>query len=44
MSIARFYNPFLDLDQFLDESFRPQVRSPLASYEEPQGPRMLKPR
>ena len=44
MSIARFYNPFVDLDQFFDDSFRPRVRSPLASYEEPQSARMLKPR
>lgn len=43
MSISRFYTPFLDLDQFIDEAFRPRVRGSPAPYEE-QSARMLKPR
>lgn len=44
MSIAHFYDPIFDLNQLFEGMSRPRARTPLASYEEPQGIPMLKPR
>ena len=45
MSISRFYSPFFDFDQFIDEAVRPpRARGAPIPYEEQQGPRTLKPR
>lgn len=45
MSGGRFYSPFFDLDQFIDEAVRPRVgRVPAVAFEEQPSARLLKPR